>query len=86
MTVYTLTEWSPEGEREIGDFYTSIEVLVNDALGCYQAQIESPGWNGYVATYPEGPEVALKGFGGNAPDDAVKIKCLLDEALRGQRW
>ena len=82
---YTVQEWSPS---VVGDVVAEVEFLHQAeevARACYQAQITSPEWAGYVTTWAEGGSSAkyfrgcdAHGFGGEIPEDAALLAARLD--------
>lgn len=84
---YIVKEWSPECAGESVAEVEFIHQAEEVARACYQAQITSPEWEGYVVTWPEGGASAkyfrghnAYGFGGEIPEDAAVLKWRLDDA------
>lgn len=85
--MYEVTEWSAQGEFHVGEFaqeHEAVEIAIaTHGNGC-TAQITSPGWIGYIATFEaSGTSWAsckffagcdAHGFDGQIPTDATRIE------------
>lgn len=75
---YTVCDWSPSGQGENQDFASMAEAITC-AAECYSAQVTSPEWTGYVATYGGQAPAAAKYFSGEVPESALIFVARLRE-------
>ena len=91
--MYEVTEWSAHGACYVGEFaqeHEAVEIAIATHRDSCTAQITSPGWVGYIATFEaSGASWAsckhfagcdAHGFDGQIPADAARI----EEALNAQ--